>query len=422
MVAGDVYRFIETWWGATLDTDLLQRIADAPDDHAEVFIEEWLALHQRWNAQGGDPSLQNHSDFVPLVGNEANRPSWSRHALGRAVALLLINQSVAVDEDFLFPIRRFQRPYQSSYRHRPLAAALYDLMAIRPLVIDGSLRFVAIQSPEILNPKLRLDMMSAAVELGKGDKGIWTSFGLKPAPFPSSPQYPAILEIENTLFNISGGVVSSLSACKRINATPIATEPWAEYAYQRLIAGRHLDGRITRVDILASVNVPNMVPKRIPELVAVRTSSDAYQVLRGHLTESLRDVKQLPESSEAIRTASNILYQELRSSLDTVQTSIRKSPALSSMKHGLKSFGLRAISAGAVLAATSGEGATQAVVQAVTDQAGDTIGDYLKRIRDRQAQKAIWGLVAAFNDLEDEAWIDPYWDIDQRIDKARRLT
>lgn len=420
--ARDIYNFIEKWWGEPFDIDLLQRIAGAPDEHTNLFIKEWRDLHRRWKAQGGDLSLKQNLGFVPLIGHEVGQSSCSRHALGRAIALLLIQQCVAVDDRFLFPVQRLPIRYLASYRHRPFASALYDLLAIRPLVEDGSVKFAKIDDPD--DSSNVFERMVLAAELGKGDKEVWTNFGLAPTPVPFNPQYPEILEIENTLFRISGTVASTLAVCKLTNTTPIATAPWAEFAYQKLIAGRHLDGRIARVDVLASVDVPHMAPERITELIAVRASSDAYQMLRTHVKDALRDVTQLPEGDDAIRVAGDILYEELNSSLARVQSSIRQSPVLSAMKHGLKSLTLRAISAGVGVAASGNDGvsARAIIAQAVADQGGDTVDDYLKRLRNRRTDKAILGLVTAFNALEDKAWADPYWDIDQRIDRERRPT
>lgn len=416
VTATGIYKFIENWWGQELDRTLLEHVAAAPDQHAECFLEEWRDIYLRWQEQGGDPNNVN-DEFVPLIGRELGVSTRSREALSKAVALLLLTRRVAVDERFLFPSTYLGGPYRSSYRDRPLATALYHLASVRSLVEDGSLVFVEIPPDKLGDPVAR---MKLALELTQNDRKIWESFGLKPRIFASgilAPGSEPVPEIETTLYDVCGAIISSLEACQLSNTSPIATAPWMEYAYGKLITRRKIDGRIAKVDRLATVKVPHIIPERISDIVSIRKTSEAYGNLRNNLHQALSEINQLPVGDDAIRIAGEILYDELKLSTDALEGSFKKSSSLSMIKNGMLPFGFGSVSI--AMGADWSDPNALSIAGSAVDKVGDGVISYLKNLGNKRSGKAVLGVVASFNQLDPKTWKDPYWEIDNTIDRGR---
>ncbi|MCB5294337.1 hypothetical protein [Arthrobacter sp. SO3] len=415
IAAKDVYSFIETWWENALDYRLLERIAACDDQETQKFIEAWSALRFQWQTKRisiPEGSLAS----VPLIGVTIDPgKTWAQSVLERALRTLLICPRVSIDDRFLFPMDWLPRPYSSSYRDRPLPLFLMYLMTIRSFVEDGSIHFAKVRSEGFDTIQYRASCMAAAVELGAIGAHKWEEVGVHPTP----NFWPPVYEVENTLYKLSDGIVRTLSVCTRTGAAPLASSRWERLAYETLLPFHGMDSRHQSIETLASLEVPHMVPRQVSDLARVRDSADSFHMFREALGRSVAAVGQLPESDEASRIATNIVSDELRGALGNVQREISKSSALEALTSGSKSFSLKAIGVGAVTLTMTQEPRV-AVFGAAASQALDSIAAYVAALKKNREGKAIWGLVTAFDLVDSNEWADPYWEVDRKMDKARR--
>lgn len=162
-----------------------------------------------------------------------------------------------------------------------------------------------------------------------------------------------------------------------------------------------------------------MVPHQVTDLVRVRDSADSFHVFREALSRSVAAVGHLPESADASRVATSIVSDELQGALGHIQRELSKSKALEALRAGSKSFSLKAIGVGTVTLLLTHEPRV-AVLGAAASQTLESVSTYIESLKKNREGKAVWGLVTAFELIDSNEWADPYWEVDRRMDRARK--
>lgn len=173
----DLYDHIESWWGEKFEDALIPRIVSAPVEQQRVFAREMDHFIME---------LGMSIDRLPEVRSGILRPvlvrdlSESRLACRlEAARVLCYAHEIVLDTGDYFP------NFDPHRRENTFEADLTQLVRLRPLVVDGSIKFTSISS------RVRHPSLAGFMENLIGLPGIW-QIASEPVPIPasSSPNAP----------------------------------------------------------------------------------------------------------------------------------------------------------------------------------------------------------------------------------------
>jgi hypothetical protein len=135
VLPADLYRHIESWWGADFDNELIDRMVKAPWEHLEAFKESVDDLKGRLKYTANEIP---HGFLRPAVVDNFGIDIPRRID---ALQLLLYAHEILLDGDDLFiDFSPLKNPPDF------LVVCLKQLKAMRPFVEDGSIKFAPIES------------------------------------------------------------------------------------------------------------------------------------------------------------------------------------------------------------------------------------------------------------------------------------
>ncbi|MFG2109474.1 hypothetical protein [Micromonospora chersina] len=269
---------------------------------------------------------------------------------------------------------------------------LEELLAVKPLFEAGAIQFISLKSAAT-HPSQTLHYTDGDDDALRGDQVIAEAIDLlspihkkmgdEPFRYAMFWNRKVIGSQLNVLRGNPGDVHllagNAFEAALQMLAVAVGDDQSSKIA----------DPRAYRMRSLMAIPVP-ILTSDSKKLVALR-SSDEFLAWRTTLASALGDVQGLLESNESWESdARAIVSSELTPMRERLERSVRKSPALSAMKKGLRDMTLSGI--GALGGAAAGGRLGTALVGAGTGKAAEVFVEYLKAVRERRKSQAILDL------------------------------
>jgi hypothetical protein len=329
--SADLYRYVESWWGADFDDKLIDRMVNAPNEHLREF-----AKSIRWSNYVSDLPEVSTGMLRPIVVNNNLEPSDS-YVYGRrtdGLRLLLYAHEVVLDRerDFFEPFDRYYYGGDAD----SLATELKQIARMRPLVENGSIRFAVTnwqgrtwRDPELEKRFLEVpEIRSAARELQARYR--ISSYGSEDDV------------LSGIAWSASGGIKYACRLAEMRFGQTLARTSLDQAMIRLFIQRRMIDKRQIALQKLATLKVPTMTGD-IGTLVKLRQSDADFAEWRTRLGEALTYVGELGEGEESLAEASGVVYRELADGLSQVNKAVKKSPALQAVKAGLTGLAISGI-------------------------------------------------------------------------------
>lgn len=377
-----VYEYLESWAGEELSPAFAERMANAP-------MYQLLELRDGWPRVGWLLEQPSSIDAMPQGALRPVVPGWQgqKFMMDTATRLLLYVPSVVVEASVLAP--KLWHPRHEVDR-RVVHKVLNRLATLRPLILDGSIQFAGQVRGRIREGSFRDMEVLKGVPLQDWDhysRGLTTGGG----------------------WMLARRLAVSLLLVEEGKATPLALNRNEEIVFEALLSGHRVDGRISQLNTLARLSVPDFGADA-SALVRLRASGDAFAAWREHLVEALRFIEVVPESPAALAEARAVLSNELETRLALVRKDIDRSPALGAMQAGVNRLGFSGIgtmtsAAGASLLATGDLVASASIglAGAMSANLAQGIIEYLKARRAQRESAAIWDVAMSFQRGHEEA-------------------
>lgn len=157
------------------------------------------------------------------------------------------------------------------------------------------------------------------------------------------------------------------------------------------------DRRALQIPKLAALELPAL-RMHLPDVVAVRRSSDAFAEWRQQLAAALSQVELLPETDGWQREARSIIADELTQYTERVRSEASRSTALSNAVVGMKQMAISGIggAVGELIGGPTGAAAGLAGAGLATLVAG--MSDWVKARREAAPKRAVLQLSLMFDD------------------------
>ncbi|WP_395641083.1 hypothetical protein [Pseudolysinimonas sp.] len=306
--AVELYTFTESWWGSDLDESLVVRMATSSRTTWNAFFEAWSDRLLRLNE---DRPQIDATGIRPIIAS----PTGLLYPTRRAVVESLLYADSAVVAPFLLDLHPYLDNTAAGYssaRFRYLYDSMMWVVAIRPLVEDGSISFEG-GGPTLDDYDSRLDP-----EIGEF-AGWHLSHG-------HLEDYERAAEIAKA----GRGTLLALSEADRA-------------VFEWMLSGRKLTMRRTSaLAELVRLELPSLEVS-LPELIAVRRSSEAWNTWREVLRAALGDVSR--SSFEEFEERRAEFREALVEAHAVIGREVDRSNTLRSLVSGVTSFGLAGVTA-----------------------------------------------------------------------------
>ena len=386
----DPYALIEEWWQEPLSAELVSKVGRTPERQLREFGE-----YLRAAPLGGDLPQLSNGHIRPLLlkssifsGKDSSDRHWhpgvQERYLRSILRLLLYCHEVMIED-----------PLSSSMsvgdEAESLVAAFEGLLAMQPLFRLGAVHYVSVKSAAI-HPSLSL-AYSEGVDWNT-DEGAEATALLEPI-FRSLGQE----SFEYAMFwyrVLIGSQLGVLAAYPRA-AHLLAASPFEEALHKVAVGAgsRSLgESRAYRLRSLLSVPVP-LLASDVKGLIALR-SSDEFSLWRISLASALDDIQAIASTAETWEVdAREIISSEISPIRGRLDRAVKKSPALTAMKKGLRDITLSGV--GALGGASAGGRLGPAIAGAAAGKTAEVFLAYVKAIHERRENKAILDLALRFD-------------------------
>lgn len=335
-MASDPYSLIREFWGDDLDAPLLKRIVDAPAEHLDAF-EDLILDHQTGIKHL--PDLQPgriRPVFTPGVLDMA-RGATPLETARVASGLLLYSHELVMD-DLL--------PYLASPEARERHAAGGLLLHLKALHEGGSVHFRPVGSAK----------RHPAYQALYGPEALGTSILLERDDWQTLEAMVERLvargyERQRARSDVRWALMSD--ACIHLHHR----RTWGERSHRLFRSGPEIrtfeqivttsqrpDGQAKVLTNLASLSVPSL-SGHAKALITVRAHSEAFNDWRARLSVGLGELNLVDAQDEdALREARSRLREELLPVSQRLEVETKRSAALSSMRAGVRGFGVSVVS------------------------------------------------------------------------------
>jgi hypothetical protein len=388
---GTIYRDLETWWGEKLNDDLINRMSNAPLKHQQQFVE-YFQKSLRKNLST-IPELQPKI-LRPMIGANAEQNFDERRLAG--LRLLLYAHEIVVDVlDYLNMVTP-KYGVEAEGDHS-FVAVVKRLAQIRPLVEDGSIRFVN------TTPMLGTTSFDRLLE----SPAVSDHFNAVMAPLESFAKLRGLNWSKKHL-----KVAIYTGYCMGIHAGCVLAEEHLAHALARspledAIMRAYLQRPVTSkyhtvLQKLAALNVPTLT-SNLDTLVRLRQSDPDFADWRTRLGEAISYVEDLREDEASLKEASDIVYGQLSDGLSQVEKAVKKSPVLQAVKGGVTGLAITGISAATTAGATAlmsgniGVGLAAGVAGGVAGKISDSGLAYVKALEARRQGRLILDVAMLFD-------------------------
>jgi len=385
--AKDIYARVEKWWGNQFDDNLVAHISNAPHAHILAFAESLDEIDMQLPEMRPGILRPFVSTAVTDVG--------AGDRLSAALRLLLYAHEVVLDFDIIDIFDGYRLAFYGQQDHlnaerERLKNGLFTLVRIRPLVVDGSIRFTPIRSRG-LHPSL-MSPMQDFFETDDGRALIEEVHKLRSYPVEMNDWDPAW-----AVMFLLGEINAACSMAQRRLGHPLARSSLDALGLRRLLQRPIMDQRYASLKTLASLKVPGLNGD-IDSMVKIRASETQFAEWRTHLSRALAHVGELSDTEDTIKEASELVSAELSEGLLGVQKATRKSPALKALSGSVHGFAISGVTAATTGAITGNPWVSLA--SGMAGKASDGVLTYLNSIRSQRKDRLILDVAAYFGSVE----------------------
>jgi hypothetical protein len=376
---------IETWWGANLDDELMERMAQAPEKHKHAFADSLLPFWANINLYG---LTEISPGFLrpALATNEAEAHSTRRI---EGLRLLLYAHEIVLDPLDLIGDLMFGPDKNNTY-----GGSLKQLAKMRPIIESGDIKFASTRGmgnhdPALLQgvykhmeePDVAANLAPLRAELDETFGDVWADLGQGD-------------KLRDYIWFECGAIAAVCHLAAEHKAHILARRGLDQMIVDTLLQRPVVDNRQLVLKKLAALKVPTMVGD-INSLIDLRRSDADFAEWRTRLGEALNYVGELGEDEGSLDEAAEVVHAQLSDGLSQVEKVVKKSPALQAVKGGVTGLALTGISA-ATTGLMTGKPGTALVTGSVTKivDAGLT---YLKALRARRKGRLILDVAMLFD-------------------------
>jgi hypothetical protein len=266
---------------------------------------------------------------------------------------------------------------------RLLEHRLRLLIALRPFIEDESILFAKVRHDPAEGFLYAYEL---ATQIG-GDETLWEGAGIREhLDHGLLEGDPSTIGRVARLGTQLGGTVEL--ARKRL-ATPLARNAIEEVAWSRLIAGHRIDERVTSLQKLSRIQLPQFRPDT-KLLVRLRSSHSTFAVWREALTRAVQHIASMPVDAE-VAAATEIVSDELGNSIRSIRIAT-EAPALAGLREGTLNFVLSGL-LGAGIGLASGQpltGVAAGLGGSAASGAAQGVQSYLHEAGRSKAGRLLW--------------------------------
>lgn len=354
-----VFQHLDEWWGE-LDAGTLALVASAPETHLRAFIDQWPNIEWIVNVEDREHLLVSNR-LRPVFGSD--RDPFKQRSLGET--LLLYTDEIALSSYQLLPVvedwetRLYGRKPKPSDRgdphsiHAPidresLVAHLRWLTAIRPLAIDGSIKFVPTGSWG--GPIFPYAKIFGAIDP--------ITLGLSPADIANSrADIDARMRVHHARSEIESWADNVIYPVWRGYGHPLALGNREDImlrtilSHEKVVGAGYARGRA--LSNLVELSVPD-VKGNIAEIVSIRNDSEGLAGWRAAASRAAASIDRTSQNGDQPSAEDQRSFRdELQAELSTLMRESKNSPVLRSLTHGWRGFILAGLGAGVPAAAGS---------------------------------------------------------------------
>ena len=375
----DLYDTIEAWWGAEFNDELVSRMVSAPKKHQRIFAASLSGRFDLSLLEAIPPGK-----LRPVFGASA---SGSNSAIRTSTALrVLLYAHEAVLSEVDLP--HFDADDQ--FNPNQYAESLTRFLRIRPLVLDGSIKF----RPTLSMGRHPMATGGYEILLQRPETRALAE-GLVPPGHGDVSDHDLMI----TLMACFGGINAACILATEGLGHTLALSQSEETIRDALLGQPLSDNRHAALEKLASFAVPDMRDD-IRTLVKVRQSDEQFADWRQHLSGALSNVGELSDDKGSLADA-EVVFEELSSSLAGIRRTTDKSAALQALQGGLSGLTIAGITAG-----TSGLMTGSPWVALVSGAAGrvaDAARTYVQTIQKQRHDRLILDLAMSFKPVKTQS-------------------
>lgn len=389
-----VFQHLDNWWGE-LDAAALSSIASAPERHLRAFIEQWPNTNWIVNVDDREDLLVGNQ-LRPVFGSD--RDPFAQRTLGET--LLLYTDEIAISSYQLSPTAtdwdtRMRPRLRGSYdpgdpnsmyppidRER-LVANLRWLTAIRPLAIDGSIKFVPTGS-----------WSGPIYPYGKILKAIDpTALGISPDDIANSESdLSARMRVHEARSELEAWADDVIYPVWRGYGHPLALGNREDLMLREILSHKEIVGagysRGRALSNLVELSVPD-VRASIADIIAIRNDSEGLAGWRAAASRAAASIDRASRNGDEPSAEDRRSFRdELEGELSKLLTESKRSPVLRTLTQGWRGFVLAGLGAGIPAAVGSSSPLLTATAAGAGAIAGALSDDALGRaLEDRRLKR-----------------------------------
>jgi hypothetical protein len=376
LTPSDAYDAIEAWWGTEFNDELVGRMISAPKKHQRAFA---ASLSEEFDLP--IPDAIPPGKLRPVFGASVSGSSSEIRTATALRVLLYAHEAVLSEKD----LPDFDPDHHRNSKE--YAESLTRFLRIRPLVLDGSIKFTPTFSiglhPAFMGGYERLLQQPETRALAEG-------------LLPPGHDDVSDDDLFSTFMACFGGLNAACVLATERRGHTLALSQSEEMIRDALLGQPLSDNRHAALKKLGSFAVPDMRGD-VSALVKVRQSDEQFADWRQHLSRALSNVAELSDDEGSLADA-EVVFEELSSSLAGIRKTTDKSAALQALQGGLSGFAITGITAG-----TSGLMTGSPWVALVSGAAGkiaDAARTYVQTIQKQRHDRLILDLAMSFKPIK----------------------
>jgi hypothetical protein len=324
----------------------------------------------------------------PVVGTPAGAKPGINNVT-RGLQLLLFVPEIILPVELLGSVLLLSRLSAADEVDRQELRDTLRLLAItRPLILDGSISFVAVASRG-RHPSGLTAYEDAAQDDARFQEAIdlaGVSLSSEVEPLFSMPRATVYMTLFRDLF-------ASARLAQSLVATPFAQTKAEQLVLPDFFRGSLTDGRLVDLTKLGALTVPKL-HGAVDEMVSIRKSEDFFAEFRQDMAGALGRVAGL--GLEDARLAKQIVGQELTDRTRKVHKDLEKSTFASKMQvsAGQLTFGAAAAGVTSMFGASPWLGLAGTAGAKIAEAATQ----YVRALEERRRGKAVLTIAAAFTE------------------------